>query len=66
MIRSILSLVVIGLLGMMVISAIFGLLIPLIALAIKVALVLLFGYLILRLISPKKAEEVRSRLRRVK
>lgn len=66
MIRSIFYLLVLGLVGMAVLSIVFGALMPLIALAIKVAIVLGLGYLVLRIVSPKKATEVRDRLRRVK
>lgn len=66
MVRSILALVALGLLGMLVLATIFNLVLPLLALAVKVAAVLLLGYLILRLVSPRRAEEVRERLRRVK
>ena len=66
MIRAIVTLLVLGFLGMVVLSLLFGLLVPLLAVALKVGLVLLIGYLILRVVSPKKAEKVREKLRRVK
>lgn len=66
MIRAIFTLLVLGFLGMVVLSMIFGLLVPLMAFAIKVALVLLVGYLMLRVVSPDQADKVREKLRRVK
>ena len=66
MIRAIFTLLVLGFLGMVVLSMIFGLLVPLVGFAIKVALVLLVGYLILRVVNPNQADKVREKLRRVK
>jgi hypothetical protein len=66
MIRAIFTLLVLGFLGMVVLSMIFGLLVPLVGFAIKVALVLLVGYLVLRVVSPGQADKVREKLRRVK
>lgn len=60
------TLLVLGFLGMVVLSLLFGLLMPLLALALKVGLVLLIGYFVLRVVSPKDAERVREKLRRVK
>lgn len=66
MIRAIVTLLVLGFMGMVVLSLLFGLLVPLLAVALKVGLVLLIGYFVLRLVSPKDAEKVREKLRRVK
>ena len=66
MIKAIFTLLVLGFVGMVVLSMIFGLLVPLIGFAIKVALVLLLGYLMLRVVSPSQADKVREKLRRVK
>lgn len=66
MIRAIVTLLVLGFVGMSVLGLLFGLLAPLLGLALKVALVLLIGYLILRIVSPEKANEVREKLRREK
>lgn len=60
------TLLVVGFVGMVVLSMLFGLVVPLLALALKVGLVLLVGYLILRIVNPQKAEKVREKLRRVK
>ena len=53
---------VLGLVGMTVLSLLFGVLMPLLVIAIKVALVLVVGYFILRLVSPSDAEKVRDKL----
>ena len=66
MIRAIVTLLILGFVGIAVLSLLFGLLVPLLALALKVALVVLIGYLILRVVSPKDADKVREKLRRVK
>jgi len=66
MIRAIVTLLFLGFVGMVVLSLLFGLLVPLLAIALKVGLVLLIGYFVLRLVSPKDAEKVREKLRRVK
>lgn len=62
MIRSLLILLVVGVLGLAVLGVLFSVLVPLAVLAIKVALVLLLGYFILRLVRPDLAEKYRSRL----
>ncbi|MCK5489776.1 MAG: hypothetical protein KAI98_07295 [Gemmatimonadetes bacterium] len=66
MIRAIVTLLVLGFVGMVVLSLLFGLLVPLLAIALKVGLVLVIGYFVLRIVSPKDAEKVREKLRRVK
>ena len=66
MLRAIITLLILGFVGMAVLSLLFGLLVPLLAIALKVGLVLLIGYLALRVVSPGKAEKVREKLRRVK
>ena len=62
MARAIVTLLVLGLVGMTVLSLLFGVLMPLLMIAIKVALVLVVGYFILRLVSPSDAEKVRDKL----
>lgn len=57
---------VLGFVGMAVLSLLFGLLMPLLLIALKVGLVLTVGYLVLRVVSPGDAERVREKLRRVK
>jgi uncharacterized membrane protein YjfL (UPF0719 family) len=66
MIRALLILAVVGFAGIVAISLIFSLLTPLVLWAVKIAVMLLVGYFILKLISPKTADEVRSKIRRVK
>ena len=66
MIKAIVTLLILGFVGMAVLGLLFGLLMPLLAIALKVGLVLLVGYFILRIVSPKDAEKVREKLRRVK
>ena len=62
MTRAIVTLLVLGLVGMTVLSLLFGVLMPLLMIAIKVALVLVVGYFILRLVSPSDAEKVRDKI----
>lgn len=66
MIRAIVTLLVLGLVGMTVLSLLFGVMMPLLMIAIKVALVLAVGYFILRLVSPSDAEKVREKLNSIK
>jgi hypothetical protein len=66
MIRAIVTLLVLGFVGMAVLSLLFGLLLPLLAITLKVGLVLVVGYFVLRIVSPKDAEKVREKLQRVK
>jgi len=66
MIRALITLAVVGFAGVIAISLIFSLLTPLVLWAVKIAVMLLVGYFILKLISPKTADEVRSKIRRVK
>ena len=66
MIRALITLAVVGFAGIIAISLIFSLLTPLVLWAVKIAVMLLVGYFILKLISPSTAEEVRSKIRRVK
>lgn len=63
MIRAILTLLVMGLLGMFVLGLLFSVFMPLLLLALKVAAVLVLGYLLLRLVSPRDAEKIRDKFR---
>jgi cell division septal protein FtsQ len=63
MIRAIFTLLVMGLLGMFVLGLLFSVLMPLLMLALKVAAVLVVGYLLLRLVSPRDADRLRDKLR---
>lgn len=63
MIRSLLMLFAVGVGGLFAVGLVVGLVGPLFALAIKIAFVLMIGYLILRLIRPEKAEEIKNRFK---
>ena len=63
MIRALMTLLFVGFVGFVTLGVVTFLAAPLLALAIKVAVVLFVGYLILKLVNPKKADEVRSSLR---
>ncbi|MDH3297785.1 MAG: hypothetical protein OEM23_02540 [Gemmatimonadota bacterium] len=64
MARAIGSLLVMGLLGMFVLSLLFSVLMPLMFLAVKVAIVLVIGYVILRIVSPGDAEKIRVKFKK--
>jgi len=63
MIRSLLVLFAVGVGGMFALGLLTAIVGPLLMLAIKIAFILAIGYLILRLIRPDKAEEMRNRLK---
>jgi hypothetical protein len=63
MIRSLLVLFAVGVGGVFALGLVTALIGPLLALAIKIAFILFIGYLILRLIRPEKAEEMRNRFK---
>ena len=62
MIRSLLILLAVGLIGLAVVGVVFSMLVPLLMLALKVGLVLVVGYFILRLIRPDLADECKRKL----
>jgi hypothetical protein len=62
MIRALMMLFVVGLVGLIALGLVFSVLLPLAVVAIKIALVLVAGYFILRLVRPDLAEKYRSRL----
>ncbi|MFQ5530754.1 MAG: hypothetical protein ACE5FP_10475 [Gemmatimonadota bacterium] len=64
MARAIGSLLVMGLLGMFVLSLLFSVLMPLMVIAMKVAIVLVIGYLILRVVSPGDADRIREKFKK--
>ncbi len=64
MARAIGSLLVMGLLGMFVLSMLFSVLMPLLVIAIKVAVLLVVGYLILRHVNPGDADRIREKIRK--
>jgi hypothetical protein len=63
MIRSLLVLFAVGVGGMFALGLLTAIVGPLLMLAIKIAFILVIGYLILRLIRPDKAEEMRNRFK---
>jgi hypothetical protein len=62
MLRSLLVLLTVGLVGMAVTGFVFSMLLPLAALAVKIGVILLVGYLILRLIKPDMADSLRDKV----
>jgi hypothetical protein len=62
MIRALMTLLFVGFLGFVALGIVTSLAVPLLALAVKIAVVLFVGYLILNLVAPDRAEEVRSHL----
>lgn len=63
MIRSLLVLFAVGVGGVFALGLLAAIVGPLLALAIKIAFILFVGYLILRLIRPDKAEQMRNRFK---
>lgn len=63
MIKALLVLFAVGIAGLAVVGVVFSLVVPLAALAIKVLLVLAIGYLLLRLVRPDVADDLKARLR---
>lgn len=63
MLKSLLVLFTAGVVGLAVVGLVFSLAAPIIALAIKVLLVLVVGYLVLRLVRPDLADDVRRKVR---
>lgn len=62
MIRSLLMLAVVGLVGLAVAGIVFSVMVPLLVFAVKVAAVLLAGYVVLKLVRPDLAEECRRKI----
>lgn len=63
MFRSLLLLFAVGVGGFVALGLVTAIIGPLLALAIKIAFIILIGYLILRLIKPDKAEEMKNRFK---
>ncbi|MCK5411309.1 MAG: hypothetical protein KAJ67_04395 [Gemmatimonadetes bacterium] len=63
MIRSLFVLFAVGVGGMIAFGLVTALVAPLFLLVLKIAFVLMIGYLILRMLKPDKAEEIRSRFK---
>ena len=61
MLRSLFALLTVGLVGMAVAGVVFSLLVPLLVVAVKVALFLGIGYLILRVLKPEMADNLRDK-----
>ena len=64
MMKAIGSLLVMGLLGMFVLSLLFSVLMPLLVIAVKFAVVLVVGYLILKRMRPDDAERIRDKFKK--
>ena len=62
MIRSLLVLAVVGIVGLAVAGIVFSVMVPLLLFAVKVAAVLLAGYVVLKLVRPDLAEECRRKI----
>jgi hypothetical protein len=60
MFRSLLVLLTVGFVGMAVSGIVFGLLFPLIMVALKILFFVLIGYLILRLVKPDLADNLKN------
>ena len=63
MIRSLFTLLAVGLVGIATLGIVFSLVLPLAGLALKILLVLAVGYLVLRLVRPDLADDVKNRMR---
>ena len=61
MFRSIFVLLTVGFVGMAVSGLVFGLLFPLVMVALKIAFFVLIGYLILRVEKPEMADNLKNR-----
>ncbi len=64
MMKAIGSLLVMGLVGMFVLSLLFSVLMPLLVMAVKFAVVLVVGYFILKLVRPGDAERIRDKFKK--
>lgn len=60
MFRSLLVLLTVGFVGLAVSGIVFGLLLPLIMVALKILFFVLIGYLILRLVKPDLADNLKN------
>jgi len=63
MLRSMFTLLTVGLVGLAVTGVVFSLLIPLLAVALKVVLFVGIAYLILRLVKPEMADNMRRKFK---
>lgn len=63
MIRGLLVLFAVGIAGLAAVGIVFSMVVPLAALALKILLILLVGYLVLRLVRPDVADDIKSRMK---
>lgn len=63
MLRALFTLLIVGVAGVAALGIVFSFVVPLAMLAVKVLLVLLLGYVILRLVRPDVADDLRGRMR---
>lgn len=63
MLRALFTLLIVGVAGVAAMGMVFAFVVPLAVLAVKVLLVLLLGYVILRLVRPDVADDLRGRMR---
>lgn len=63
MIRGILVLFAVGIAGLAAAGIVFSMVLPLAALALKILFILLLGYLVLRLVRPDVADDIKSRMK---
>lgn len=59
MLRLLLALLTVGLVGVAVTGIVFSLIVPMLAFAVKIAIFLLVGYLLLRMVNPKMADDLK-------
>ena len=64
MFRSLMVLLTVGFVGVAVASLVFSVLIPLLAIALKIAVVAVIGYFILRMVKPGMADDLKRKVRR--
>lgn len=63
MIRALLVLFAVGIAGLAAAGIVFSVVVPLAALALKILFIVLIGYLVLRLLRPDVADDVKSRMK---
>ena len=63
MLRSLFTLLTVGLVGLAVTGVVFSLLVPLLIIAVKVVLFVGIAYVILRLVKPEMADNLRDKVK---
>ncbi len=63
MIKGLLVLFAVGIAGLAAVGLVFSFVVPLAALALKILFILLIGYLVLRLVRPDVADDLKSRMK---